>query len=777
MGNLKGSKILSLATLALSAATLGSACKSGTGGGSNVAALPGNAQAIIFMQRMPRTDQGNVFEYTSFVPGGRLVKLEPPSPNGQLTDLTKLAADTHNAMYPNDPSKQISFDGADVMSYDLSFDAKSVVFSARTADSSQFNIFSMNLDGTNLKQLTEGANDYVYPIFLPGSKIYFTTNLDVESEMASGTYNADSQQFKDEYERATTAQVGTMNLDGSNMILGPRNVSHRVSPALLPNGQVLYTEWRHMGPVNDGHLRQMNSDMTSMREAFGGEDGGNGGTNSYLKGRYVQTITGRKDASGNALPDDVQLVAVATSRDRTLQAGKLFLIDLNGTEELSKFTDMTPLVPGDRVPSTVGRYYDAEIVGDPNDRQFLASWADGPVESEVLDLANMKPNFGLFLFDGKTQTRYPIYDDPNYWDVLARPVVARTEPPVTESALSTGSTSTTIGSLNVYNSSVLTIPAGQVNKVRLIEGFSGEEGYDMFGTTEFDGQSLYGEIPLKSDNSFAASVPGNVPFHIQLIDKYAMSVGNESIWISGRAGENRVCGGCHENRSNTPQLAPGQTLAQLAGAVNLDVPRAQRITPFVAGSTTQYDFSYGNIRGVPWDKAIQPILDAKCATCHDGDATKAGNPSYTVVDVTKGSMQTFVFDLRGQQLNVVVGEKMTGAYTASYISLMGLGEIIGEDVVNIINVTGDPGAQNGYVTPASAKDSKIIQLLNPPLQFPTPDINTRAFTTKPHMVDVGGTDLTSDEFYRFILNIDMGGQFYFRENHDTAQNYASTGSI
>ena len=58
----------------------------------------------------------------------------------------------------------------------------------------------------------------------------------------------------------------------------------------------------------------------------------------------------------------------------------------------------------------------------------------------------------------------------------------------------------------------------------------------MFGTTEFDGQSLYSEIPLLTDNSFAASVPGNVPFHIQLIDKYAMSVANEQIWISGRAG-------------------------------------------------------------------------------------------------------------------------------------------------------------------------------------------------------------------------------------------------
>ena len=58
-------------------------------------------------------------------------------------------------------------------------------------------------------------------------------------------------------------------------------------------------------------------------------------------------------------------------------------------------------------------------------------------------------------------------------------------------------------------------------KVRLLEGFSGEEGgVDMFGTTEFDGQSRYGEIPLQADDSFAAEVPGNVPLHIQLIDKF-----------------------------------------------------------------------------------------------------------------------------------------------------------------------------------------------------------------------------------------------------------------
>ena len=60
--------------------------------------------------------------------------------------------------------------------------------------------------------------------------------------------------------------------------------------------------------------------MTGMREAFGGEKGGDGGTNSYLKARYVQTKT---------MPDGVAGLSrwspIGTSRDRTLQAGKLLL--------------------------------------------------------------------------------------------------------------------------------------------------------------------------------------------------------------------------------------------------------------------------------------------------------------------------------------------------------------------------------------------------------------------------------------------------------------------
>ena len=765
----------------------GAGCNSTSKNTGNVSALPADVQAITFLQRVPQPNTGNVFDYQAFQPGGRLSMLSPPSADGQLTVIFPNVA-TCTQIDPSDVDNCVS--GSDVQSYDLSFDAKSVVFSARLPGDDSYQIYSINLDATNpdLKQLTSGGNDFVYPVYAPGDQITFMTNRNVEADG-----NPSSMQFKDEYERAVTAQVGTVSTSGTNLQLGPRNVSHRVSPALLPDGHVLYTEWMHMGEVNEGHLRMVNTDMTGMKEAFGDElAAGNPSTNSYLKARYVSTKQYFDTAAGKMI-DDYQVVAVATSRDRTLQSGKLFLIDLNGSEANSVSKDLTPLVPGDNAPSAqgIGRYYDAEPVGDEAPGQFLTSWSDGPVQTQELARAQSNAQFGIYVLDTANASasnggRSPIYDSPNYWDILPRPVRVRPEPANLASPISTTDTSTTVGCLNVYNSSLMTIPTGSVVKVRLIEGFSGEEGGgSMFGTTEFDGQSRYGEIPLQSDASFAADVPANVPLHIQLVDKFGMAtqvsgshgtaagtpVANEDIWFSGRAGESRFCGGCHENRTAPSSIAPGATEAIVHGPVNLDTPRATRTskTAYVLtngvlpAGTNAANPGDNDVRGVPWDLAIQPILDAKCATCHNGDASKAYNPSYTVTDMTTGTFQTFVFDLRGQKLAVTVGEKMTGDFTASYLSLMGLGEILGDHVVQI---TGTPP---DYVNAAAAETSKLFtEHLNPPQRYPL-DTNTRLVPGLAiHPVDVGGTELTPDEYYLLELNIDMGGQYFFRENLDEA---------
>jgi len=437
-------------------------------------------------------------------------------------------------------------------------------------------------------------------------------------------------------------------------------------------------------------------------------------------------------------------------------------------------------IPGDRTASQagVGRYYDAEPLSTAPGR-FLVSWSDGPVESETLALAGTNAQFGIYVFDSNTKTRFPLFDDLGMWDVLPRPLIKRAEPtrtPVTP--VSTASTTdTTIGALNVYDSSLRDIKAnlspGSVAKVRLLEGFSGEEGgIDMFGTTEFDGQSKYGELPVQADNSFAAVVPGNVPFHIQLIDKFAMSLANESVWISGRAGEQRFCGGCHENRTRAATLAPGIPTNVLSGVVNLVVPRAQRVDASAyalsSGAFTKTNAKLDSdnaVKGVPWDLAIQPVLDAKCASCHNGVAG-AANPSYTIMDNATGAMQTFVFDLRGQKVNVTIGERATGDFTASYLSLMGLGEILSDADVTYI-----PAPPKQYVEAGSAMNSLVVQMLNPMQRFPSVNTSVRAFADRSvtngalsHAVDKGYPELTADEMYLLILNIDMGGQFFFREN-------------
>jgi hypothetical protein len=777
----------SLLPVALLAPIAGLSCSNDDSGG-----LPPDVKAIVFLQRTPRGDQGNVFDYQSYAGGGKLIKLEPPKAGGTPTTLFPTA----------DSCVALGLDAScvnavDIMSYDINFNADTIVLSAKMSAGEPYQLFSIGIDGSNAKQLTMGGNDFVYPVYLPGGKIMFMSNLNVE-QVADPS--STSSQFEDEYERATTAQAGTINIDGTGMVMGARNVSHRVSPDLLPDGQIVYTEWRHMGGVNDGHLRMMNTDLTGMREAFGGElTAGNPSTNSYLKARFVEkTMIADPDGSGRQIAN-YQMVAIATSRDRTLQSGKLFLINLNGSEAHSTATDLTPLIPGGRDPSSagVGRYYDAEGLGASAPGRFLVSWSDGPVESETLALAGTNAQFGIYVFDSASKTRFPVFDDPAMWDVLPRPLRVRPEPsstPLTP-VLQAYKADTTIGALNVYDSSLSDIKAnltpGSVVKVRLLEGFSGEEGgVDMFGTTEFDGQSKYGELPVQADNSFAAVVPGNVPFHIQLVDKFGMSLANESIWISGRAGEQRFCGGCHENRTLASTLAPGIPTNVLSGAINLVQPRSARVDASAftlsGGSLTKANpllASDNAVKGVPWDMAIQPILDAKCASCHNGDASKTVmdgtkvvnvNPTYTITDNTTMVSQTFTFDLRGQKVSVMVGERQTADFTASYLSLMGLGEILSD-----ADVTYDPAPPKQYVDAPSAMNSLVVRMLNPVQRFPV-DTSVRAFPDRTfngaqitgglisHAAHRGFPELMADEHYLLILNIDMGGQFFFRENLNTA---------
>ena len=141
----------------------GAGCNSTSTSTGNVSALPADVQAITFLQRTPRNDDGNVFDYNNFVAGGRLSMLSPAVGGREADGHLPEHGDLHAAPQRCDGTTPSATDidncvsGSDVQSYDLSFDAKSVVMSAQLPGDGSYQIYSINLDGTNLQQLTSGG--------------------------------------------------------------------------------------------------------------------------------------------------------------------------------------------------------------------------------------------------------------------------------------------------------------------------------------------------------------------------------------------------------------------------------------------------------------------------------------------------------------------------------------------------------------------------------------------------------------------------------------------
>jgi hypothetical protein len=732
---------------------LGVAAGATTGCDNGQANVLGGVPAIAYLSRAP-AETGNVFDYA--IGGGHdnIFTLMPPTASGVKKNLTNLT-------------------NGSISSFDVSFDARELVYSAKASGDDNFHLFRIGIDGSNpcdaaqgkvsmgSCQITEGPYDDAYPIYIPGGRIFFVTNQNVEG--------SEVPQFRDEYERATTAQAATIDVSGSGRELGPRNVSHRVSPSLMSDGRIVLTEWRHLGETNEGDIVILNQDMTNNREGFGRE--GKGLTNSYLRARELTPGI---------------LVTIGTSRDRTFQAGKILKVNLGGTdvstqsEARSSAIDLTPLVPGDRTPSFkgVGRFYDVIPFGQQD--AFLVSWADGTVETEINGMAKAPPDFGIYLFNAKTNALTPIVNEVGTWETQAMALVKRTEPQVLKGQyVAQGTTSTMLGAINVYDSTMFpNLQPGTVKKVRITEGFSSEEGFpNMFGLSEFDGQARLGEMDLNPDNSFKALIPANTPVRVQLIDQFGMAIAtdgpggsnaSEPVWIQGRAGEARLCGGCHEDRTKTLQIAPGSSTLQALGAAAMDYPgetRQQRMST---------DFTPAKVMGTPWDLAIQPIFDRACVDCHDG-TPGAANPEYTITDVTDMTMFHHVFDLSSKPETINAGDMMY-TYSASYISILGPQMAFREKQVMVM------GDAKVYLEPGNASASPVIQMLNPPARYPQVDTTKRAFSGMPiHPAEVSsynghnGADakyaLSPDEYYLLILNADSGGQYYFRENKPAAGTY------
>ncbi len=232
-----------------------------------------------------------------------------------------------------------------------------------------------------------------------------------------------------------------------------------------------------------------------------------------------------------------------------------------------------------------------------------------PVSAEYfLVLARLTPAsaWALYLvdtFDNFVPLRSAAVQAAGYRHLLnPYPLRKRERPPVIPETVRPQEVEATVYLQNVYRGPGLAgVPEGTVDRLRL---FTYAYAYHRMGNhhhlgieSSWDVKRMLGTVQVEADGSAMFKVPANTTISIQPLDDRGRAIQLFRSWLVAMPGENLSCIGCHESPHEPPVAR--QTIAS--------GKPPQRITPHRE-----------RVEGFSFENEIQPILDASCISCHDG---------------------------------------------------------------------------------------------------------------------------------------------------------------
>ena len=496
-----------------------------------------------------------------FSAGGNLFSLIPASPNGKLTNLTNLTE-------------------GDVSDPEISYDGLKVLFSMRKSRGDRFHIYEMNVDGTNLKQLTfvPDHDDYD-PTYLPNGKILFTSNR---------------PGFLDEYNKRNAEVMHVMDADGGNVECISFNASDDFDPIVMADGRILYTRWEHHGPINRFPL------------FFTHPDGG--GTFTFFSPHNMRTFFHPRELA------DGRIIAVHSDMvngDR----GPLLILKKTGTagEPLNDgdYVNITPEIETSGPPYEKGVFkYPAPLP----DGRLIVSYS--PRFGKFTDAADnvieeVDADYGLYTLKTDGSDLRLLYNDPDFQEFDAVVIGDRPVPPTLPTTLNKAEDTGVFLVQDVYfrqtrDGQVRPDKSIQeVKQVAVIQGIPRPRGdRDAIGMSSFEQKRILGFAPVQPDGSFKIRVPTNIPLSFNTMDSLGRALVVKRNWVTVRPGEQfPKCTGCHGPRGQ--DSGNPNPMAASLDPTDLNIPEALR-----------EDVSFGT--------AIEPIVEAKCVSCHSG-AVPAGN--------------------------------------------------------------------------------------------------------------------------------------------------------
>ena len=455
------------------------------------------------------------------------------------------------------------------------FDRRRVYFGFRPTEEGYYHILGMNTDGSGRTQITDGPFHDYYPCCLSDGDVAF-----ISTRCTSRVFCF----------RGGASVLFRMRPDGQDI----RPLSHASlnewAPSLMNDGRIIWTRWEY---VDKG------ADFTQTLWAIRPD-----GTHPELVfGNTIVQPNGY--ASGREVPGTNEISCTLVSHFGDIN-GPIALVDINkGRFNPKAITSITPEVPWP------GMWPREECFRDPiplSRDYFLCSHAP-------------RDTFGLYVID-RFGNREVVHLDPSISSMYPTFFRAQTRPPVLPDDPDTGEDEGRFVLADVYRGIEPAVQRGTVKHIRVVEEVrhnierlsSGEYRKDHaeflewyaspvdlvngpHGWPAYVAKASLGIVPVEKDGSAHFVVPAGKNLYFQALDEQFNEIQRMRSLVQLQPGETRGCIGCHEDRTSA---APSQR------------PLALRREP-------------DRLRPLPWEgkplvyeDVVQPVLNAKCVSCHDG---------------------------------------------------------------------------------------------------------------------------------------------------------------
>jgi hypothetical protein len=565
---------------------------------------------ILFIKRhyCPEPEkQGNhmVDQFFGFhaVSGGGLFVLE----NAFDTEKRKVKNLLENSVIENDKRlKGKKLDSSwGYLAPELSFDCTKIIFAA--ADTSEprhsytwtdencYHLFEVNIDGSNLVQLTDGHWNDIDPCYLPSGRIAFI------SERRGGFGRCHARP-------CPSYTLHSMLPDGNDIVMLSPHETNEWAPMVDRNGMIVYTRWDYV----DRGFNQAHHPWTTTPD---------GRDPRAIQGNYSELEQSRPhfETSFRPIPHSSQLIGIAHGH-HTQYFGSIILLDPNVPDDEEGSDPMAPLrrvTPEQLFPEVENASHrDQANYGQPfpiSEDFYLAVYDSFSGMGK-----GHGNNYGIYLLDS-FGNKILLYRDPEISCQSPIALKSRLKPPTIPHQTLVGfppemnsvaeksplPETGIVGVTNVYETNRPFPDGTKIKELRIVQVLpkttpNANVPWIGYGN-ETGARKVLGTVPVEADGSVRFELPVDVPVYFQALDDEGVAVQTMRSATYVKPGETLTCLGCHEGRQHStarPQVYPTAFRKT-----------ASTIQPEMTGSNP---FNYPAL--------VQPVWDKHCVSCHEKEA-------------------------------------------------------------------------------------------------------------------------------------------------------------